>query len=99
MRFETMESFVGQLALHKYGCKGNLIEGDYGDPNYGYSCDLCQIKIQVNVQKSGLSDSVWSYIRGGDKRIFQQFFKDLDCHIYPGSTYENLFAVYSVMQC
>lgn len=105
-----MESFVGQLVLHKYGgCNGELREGDWRGSRsnlrtnespgirYGFSCEKCQINIQVDVVKARINESVWRYIRGGEKEVFRHFIKNLDCHIHPGDSYENLFLAYSVM--
>lgn len=102
MLFEKMESWVGQLVLHKYYCdkfpeKGELVEGDLTAPRYSYACVKCKTKWEID--PFVLHDTVWQYIRGGHKLIFQEFLKKLDCSVYPGDSYENLFVVFLVMSC
>lgn len=102
MLFEKVESWVGQLVLHKYYCneypkKGELVEGDLAAPRYSYFCVTCKTKWEI--EPFLLQDTVWQYIRGGHKLVFQEFLQKLDCSVYPGGTYENLFAVFLVMSC
>ena len=103
MIFESVESFVGQLILHKYNCKkgkGELKEiFNTMTPVHiiQYKCDTCEMHWEMDPDL--LRDTAFQYIRGEDKKIFREFLSKMDCSIYPGSSYENLFAVYSVMFC
>ena len=100
MRFETVESFVQQLVLHKHYCEGELVEceltkAEKYDVHHGYSCDKCNMHCEIDPFL--LHDSVWRYIRGGHKLQFQDFIKNLNYNA--GGTYEDLFTIHLVMLC
>jgi hypothetical protein len=94
MLLESMESFVGQLVLHKHHCDGELVEGSLVAPRFNYYCALCKMNWEIHSYK--FHDSAWRYIRGAHRESFQSFIKS-DLSKFSGQ-YENLFVAYQVMQ-
>jgi hypothetical protein len=101
MILESMESFVGQLVMHKYNCKSlELVEiaNHQNNCNY-YSIKCFQCKMVWDIKHEFFAQTSFRYVRGGDKAIFYQFVMNTDCSKHLGSSYEDLFAVFSVMCC